>query len=73
MPTRPDRRYQSVTGSGRPEAGPSLTLKQLGELTNLSHSYLSEVETGRTALSISNLYNVAKALDMPPQAFLGLG
>lgn len=51
-------------------SGAKLTLKQLGALTNLSHSYLSEVETGRTALSISNLYNVAKALDMPPQAFL---
>lgn len=47
-----------------------LTLKELGQKTGLSHSYLSEVETGRTALSISNLYKVAEALETPPQHFL---
>ena len=42
-----------------------LTLKQLGELTNLSSPYLSQIENAHVDLNITNLEAIGRALDVP--------
>lgn len=39
-----------------------LTIRELGEMTGLSASYISLAECGKTALSINSLENIAEAL-----------
>lgn len=46
-----------------------LTLRELGERTGLSQSYLSRVENGKAALSIANLQKIADAFALPVAAF----
>ena len=47
-----------------------LTLKELSKLTNLSSSYLSEIERGRKAGSISALARIADALGTTVDALM---
>ena len=47
-----------------------LTLRQLGELADLSASFLSLVEKGRTSPSIASLQRIAAALQVPIFDFL---
>lgn len=42
----------------------NLTQKQLGELLELSNTYLSDIENNRTNPSIKTLKKVAKALEI---------
>jgi len=42
----------------------NLTQKQLGELFELSNTYLSDIENNRTNPSIKTLKKVAKALEV---------
>ncbi|HCW72461.1 MAG TPA: XRE family transcriptional regulator [Clostridiaceae bacterium] len=42
----------------------NLTQKQLGELLELSNTYLSDIENNRTNPSIKTLKKVAKALEV---------
>lgn len=41
-----------------------MTLKELGELTNLSIGFLSQVERGTSSLAITSLKKIADALDI---------
>ncbi|MCM3005812.1 helix-turn-helix domain-containing protein [Priestia koreensis] len=41
-----------------------LSQEQLGVLTNLSQTYISEVENGHRNISIINMYTLAQALDV---------
>ncbi|CAN5528469.1 cupin domain-containing protein [soil metagenome] len=76
MSAKNDRPAVEVVGAGigreirAARRHADLTLKQLGELTGLSHSYLSEVENGHSQLSINNLYVVAEALGTTPRDLL---
>jgi len=47
-----------------------LTLRRLGEETDLTASFLSQVEKGQTSPSIASLQRVAAALQQPIFAFL---
>lgn len=47
-----------------------LNLRELGELTDLSASFLSQVENDQTEPSISSLQRIAAALKVPIFAFL---
>jgi transcriptional regulator with XRE-family HTH domain len=47
-----------------------LTLVQLAEATDLSHSFLSQVERGRARLSMSSLFRVATTLGTTQQVLL---
>lgn len=47
-----------------------LTLRQLGELTDLTASFLSQVEKGQTSPSIASLQRIAGALQVPIFYFL---
>jgi len=51
----------------------NLTLKDLGEKTNLSVSYLSLIERGKASINLTILYSIAKALDTPPSFFIQEG
>ena len=42
-----------------------LTLKQMARRTNLSVSLLSQIERAESSASVSSLYKVATALDVP--------
>ncbi|MCL4459631.1 MAG: XRE family transcriptional regulator [Chloroflexi bacterium] len=42
-----------------------LTLQQLGQRVKLSPSYLSQIENGKINLNLSNLQDIAIALDVP--------
>ncbi len=43
----------------------SLTLKQMARRTNLSVSLLSQIERAESSASVSSLFKVATALDVP--------
>ncbi len=43
----------------------NMTLKELSEKTNLSVSFLSQVERGISSMTIVSLKNIAEALDVP--------
>ena len=47
-----------------------LTLAELGQATGLSHSFLSQVETGKAHPSVSSLWEIAEALDAAPAELL---
>ncbi|MFZ5640501.1 MAG: helix-turn-helix domain-containing protein [Bacillota bacterium] len=47
-----------------------LSLKKLGELTQLSFTYLSEVERGTVAPSVETLRSLADVLDVPVSVFI---
>ena len=47
----------------------NMSLRELGEQSNLSASYLSMVERGVSSISITSLQNVAKALEVPASVF----
>jgi transcriptional regulator with XRE-family HTH domain len=47
-----------------------MSLKELSERSGLSSGFLSLVERGRSALAITSLYNVARALDADMASFL---
>jgi transcriptional regulator with XRE-family HTH domain len=47
-----------------------LTLRELGEKTNLSDAYLSRVENGQTALTIASLSAIAHVFATPLSTFL---
>jgi transcriptional regulator with XRE-family HTH domain len=46
-----------------------MTLAELGEKTNLSTSYLSQIERDRTNPSLTTLMNIAKSLNVEPRYF----
>ena len=48
-----------------------LTLKQMARRTNLSVSLLSQIERAESSASVSSLYKVAKALDVPITELFG--
>jgi transcriptional regulator with XRE-family HTH domain len=47
------------------------SLRTLAKMTNLSASFLSQVELDRTNMSLSSLHSVAAALEVPLLYFLG--
>ena len=47
------------------------SLRKLAELTGLSHSFICDIEHGRSNPSINNLQVLAKALEVKPEIFLG--
>ena len=51
----------------------NLSLRELGEITGLTASFLSQVENGLTDPSISSLQKIATALKVPMFTFLGSG
>jgi transcriptional regulator with XRE-family HTH domain len=50
-----------------------MTLAELGEKVKLSTSYLSQIERGKTAPSLSTLMDIAKALNIAPRYFFETG
>ena len=48
----------------------SLTLKQLGQSSDLSHAFLSQLERGLTTASITTLNRIARTLDTTISALL---
>ena len=42
-----------------------MTLKELSELTGLSVSFLSQIERGRSSMTITSLKKISNALDVP--------
>ncbi|MYW95446.1 cupin domain-containing protein [Amycolatopsis rubida] len=50
--------------------GRGLTLKQVGEVSRLSHAFLSQFERGLAAASVSTLQRIAVALDTTVSALL---
>ena len=48
-----------------------LTLKQLGDLTDLSVGFLSQAERGLTTISLNSLYRLATGLDTDVSFFFG--
>ena len=50
----------------------NLTLKELGQKTNLSIGFLSQIERGVTSVAISSLDSIAKALDSDLSYFFTL-
>jgi DNA-binding NtrC family response regulator len=51
--------------------GRTLTLKQMSRRTGLSVSLLSQIERAESSASVSSLYKVAKALDVPITELFG--
>lgn len=49
----------------------SLTLKQMSRRTGLSVSLLSQIERAESSASVSSLYKLARALDIPLTEFFG--
>ena len=47
-----------------------LTLKQLGDLTDLSVGFLSQAERGLTTISLNSLYRLANPSVTAPRAFV---
>jgi len=41
------------------------TLRELGKLTGLSHSFLGDIEAGRSRPSYENLIKIIRVLDIP--------
>ncbi len=46
------------------------SLRQLAERTNLSHSFISDIEHGRCNPSINSLLSLANAFQINPEFFL---
>jgi transcriptional regulator with XRE-family HTH domain len=46
-----------------------LTLKELAERTDVSISFLSQVERGKSGVTLESLRKIADALNVPPSAF----
>ena len=60
--TRPIRAYRDYRG---------LTLQELSNETNLSTSYISEIERGRKSGSVAALARIAAALDTTIDVLIG--
>jgi transcriptional regulator with XRE-family HTH domain len=50
-----------------------LTQSELGDHVGLSQGMINKLETGQSALTLENLFKIAKALDRPVVHFLGIG
>lgn len=50
-----------------------LTLRQVAERTNLSISFISQVENGKSSITIDSLVKIAEALDVDPSFFFSDG
>ena len=48
-----------------------LSLRKLGEMAHLSHSFIADIESGRSNPSIDTLNALAKALDVPVTELIG--
>lgn len=51
----------------------NLSLEKLAQLSGVSRAMLGQIELGRSAPTINVLWKIAKALDVPFSAFLGVG
>jgi transcriptional regulator with XRE-family HTH domain len=51
----------------------NLSLEKLAQLSGVSRAMLGQIELGRSAPTINVLWKIAKALDVPFSAFLGIG
>lgn len=49
-----------------------LTLKQIAEQTNLSISFLSQVEHGRSSVTLESLMRISECLDVSPSYFFAV-
>lgn len=47
-----------------------LSLRELGKLAHISHSFIADIESGRSNPSLSTLEAIAKALGVPVNYFL---
>jgi len=50
-----------------------LSIAEVARRTNVSAPFISQVETGRTSMSIPTLYRISAALGCTPNALLGAG
>lgn len=48
----------------------NLSLRELGKLAHISHSFIADIESGRSNPSLSTLEAIAKALGVPVNYFL---
>ena len=48
-----------------------LSLRKLGEMAHLSHSFIADIESGWSNPSIDTLNTLAKALDVPVTELIG--
>lgn len=51
----------------------NLSLEKLAQLSGVSRAMLGQIELGRSAPTINVLWKIAKALNVPFSAFLGIG
>ena len=69
---REDQLHQTIGRNIREQRkSRGLTLKQMARRTNLSVSLLSQIERAESSASVSSLFKVATALDLPITELFG--